>query len=359
LDPSPDNPFLNADNPFIGMDVDALGNGTGRGSLFKTFQGLSKQSRSSSTSRPKPRQSSGSGSTLEVKKEEKERVRRKSMGEESLTYPIRKIDLKPSAEQLLAAQERIGGSSVAPSQPESEIVGTLNPGKKRKEIADSDQQVQEEDVKPDIKRAKRTRGRNSEPVRVERRVTRARASLAARGMLDDEDEEVGAGASASASASAGVGASAMVEVKVEEEEKVEMTSTPINTAGPSRSTVAGPSTVKVEMTSTTINPTEPSRSTVAGPSTVKVELPNNLRVLGDLTNISSSAGPSTQTFDTSYLDIESDTKHNILDDTTTKGKGKGKAKAKGKEKEVVSAGEIRAGRWRKKYVRPLSKLEMS
>lgn len=107
-----------------------------------------------------------------------------------------------------------------------------------------------------------------------------------------------------------------VEVKVEQEDRVEITTS---------TTGAGPSRLSGEA------------------STVKVEQVAN-RVLGDLTNTTTAAGPSEQT--AKYLD--NDTKNNILEDTNGKEKGKAASKGKGKGKEVVPAGEVRTGRWRKK-----------
>lgn len=310
------------------MDVDKFGagNGSGRGSLFKTFKALSKsRSQSISTSKPGPRPSltSGPGSGVQAKK-----VVRKSTSseEENLTYPIRHIDLKPTTEQLLAAQERVGGSSVAPSEFEENIA--LNPGEKRKDHVDQDQ---EQEVKPKVKRV---RGRKSEPApKMERRVTRARASLAVKYKDEEEEDEdeirinqAVLDASASARGNAGAGGKAgavvvvkerevQVEVKVEHEDRVEI---PISTTG------AGP-------------------SRVGGASTVKVKQVAN-RVLGDLTNVSNAAGPSNQT--AKYLD--DNTKNNILEETKGKERGKAASKGKGKGKEVVPAGEVRTGRWRKK-----------
>ena len=309
------------------MDVDEFGagNGSGRGSLFKTFKALSKsRSQSISTSKPGPRPSltSGPGSSG-IQGQAKKVVRKSSSSEEeNLTYPIRYIDLKPTTEQLLAAQERIGGSSVAPSEFEENIA--LNPGEKRKDHVDQEQEEQE--VKPKVKRVK---GRKSEPApKMERRVTRARASLAVKYKDEEEEDEdeirinqavLDASARAGGEAGAGVVVKereVQVEVKVEQEDRVQI---------PSSTTGAGPSRRGDEA------------------STVKVEqVPG--RVVGDLTNISNAAGSSNQT--AKYFD--NDTKNNILEDTNRKEKGKAASKGKWKGKEVVSAGEVRTGRWRKK-----------
>jgi len=98
LDPSPDNPFLNSDNPFLANSTGAL-SGSGSEALLKSFR----ESQTKNKERKLKNQ---------LKKEEGSPV--STIAPIELDHIVVERDLKPSGLEIFAAQERVGGSSMPP-----------------------------------------------------------------------------------------------------------------------------------------------------------------------------------------------------------------------------------------------------
>jgi hypothetical protein len=299
-----------------------------------------------------------------IKKEEKEKVDdspASSTGME-LDHIIIQRDLKPSNTEILAAQERVGGSSMPPEDPP---------------LQEEQEQVQEH-VQVEIK-AEDIRAEMSTRVKKagKRRSTANNVNVGGEG-----GGEVMTRAKKARLCKAAAAAEVEQEVKVESMAESE-TMCIDNGAGSfmnglgdeskprPRVSVDGPSDTLIwrderfaqrypHAESSLDGPLHAGPST-AGPSTIRSALDGPSTIDSAAVN----AELEKEVMEGIYANINMNRNMNVDNDNhnvpesfheedTGKGKGKAKAKGrvstkgKGKEKEVVPAGEVRSGRWRKK-----------
>jgi hypothetical protein len=345
LDPSPDNPFLNSDNPFIANSSGEM-SGSGSEALLRSFK------ESQSKSKMKERK-------MQIKKEGKvdEGSPVSSIGGMELDHIAINRDLKPSQDQIPLAQERVGGSSMPPeARPEEDETRGLN----EEEVEIKAEDIRAEMSKKVNKSGKRkstgvtTVGLEEEGGRVMTRGKKARLSEAA---AKQEQESLPLGEMVMVVGRSrlpwgeDIGPSTTTEdipyngISYPSNWRTARSSLPgPSTAGPSnsdfRSSLPGPSNLN-------------GRSSLAGPSTRPLHAELEREVMdGIYSNMLDTSTNYTSMNDTSMGD---GTMNTTLDDTSLdesaikgKGKGKSKAAAKGKGKEVPPAGEVRSGRWRKK-----------
>jgi hypothetical protein len=343
LDPSPNNPFLNSDNPFLANSSGEM-SGSGSEALLRSFK------ESQTKSKMKERK-------LQIKKEGKvdEGSPVSSIGGMELDHIAINRDLEPSQDHILSIQERVGGSSMPPEDRREELMPRA-PGLLQEEVEIKAEDIRAEMSKKTNKAGKRkstgvtTAWVEEEGGRVMTRGKKARLSEAAA----KQGEEL-----------LPLGGMAMV----------------VGRSGPFPwDEYAGPSTTTEEGSSNDIaylSNWRTARSSLPGPSITgssNINAPSSLPGPSTLIDRSSLPGPSTlpidaeldrevmdgiyaNMLDTSTHDssMNDTTMNTTLDDTSLnesaiKGKGKGKSKvaAKGKGKEVLPAGEVRSGRWRKK-----------
>jgi hypothetical protein len=339
LDPSPNNPFLNSDNPFIANSSGEM-SGSGSEALLRSFK------ESQTKSKMKERK-------LQIKKEGKvdEGSPVSSIGGMDLDHIAINRDLKPSQDQILSIHERVGGSSMPPeARPEED--GTRGINEQEVEIKAED--IRAEMSKKISKAGKRKStgtavGVEEEGCRVMTRAKKARLSEAA--AKEEEALQLGevvmvSGRSRPFPWDEDVGPSATTGdipyngISYPSNWRTARSSLPgPSNAGPSnpiaRSSLPGPSSLN-------------GRSSLAGPSTLPIDAELERKVMdGIYANMLDTSMNCTTTNDTSMNTTMDDTSMN---DSAIKGKGKAKAKAaaKGKGKEVPPAGEVRSGRWRKK-----------
>jgi hypothetical protein len=358
LDPSPDNPFLNSDNPFIANSSGDM-SGSGSEALLRSFK------ESQTKSKMKERK-------MQIKKEGKvdEGSPVSSIGGMELDHIAIARDLKPSQDQILLAQERVGGSSMPPeARPEED---------KTRGINEEEVEIKAEDIRAEMskkvnKAGKRkstgvtTVGVEEEGGRVMTRAKKARLSEAAakeeEALPLDEmvmvvsrsrlpwEEDIGP------SATTGEVSSNDISYPSNWRTATARSSLPgPSTAGPSNSDVRSSLPVPSNLNGRSSLPgpsISQGRSSLAGPSTLPIDVELEREVMDGIhANMLDTSMNDTTTNDTSMGDA---TMNTTMDDTSLnesaiKGKGRAKAKAaaKGKGKEVLPAGEVRSGRWRKK-----------
>jgi hypothetical protein len=345
LDPSPDNPFLNSDNPFLANSSGEM-SGSGSEALLRSFK------ESQTKSKMKERK-------LQIKKEGKvdEGSPVSSIGGMDLDHIAINRDLKPSQDQILSAQERVGGSSMPPEArlEEDETRG----------INEEGVEIKAEDIRAEMskkvnKAGKRkstgvtTAGVEEEGGRVMTRGKKARLSEAA--VKQEEEsfplgEMVMEGGRSRLPWGEDIGPSTMTgqvphnSISYPSNWRTARSSLPgPSTAGPSnsdvRSSLPGPSNLN-------------GLSSLAGPSTLPIDVELEREVMdGIYSKMLDTSMNGTTMNDTSMNDTSMNTTmdETSMNDSAIKGKGKAKAKAaaKGKGKEVLSSGEVRSGRWRKK-----------
>jgi hypothetical protein len=333
LDPSADNPFLNSDNPFLANSSGEM-SGSGSEALLRSFK------ESQTKSKMKERK-------MQIKKEGKvdEGSPVSSIGGMELDHIAINRDLKPSQDQILSIQERVGGSSMPPeARPEEDGTRGINEQKA---------EIKAEDIRAEMSKKVNKAGKRKsigtaagvevggEGGRVMTRGKKARLSEAAAkheeaplplgemvmvvgsGRPFPSDENVGPSTTIGGVSSSLPGPS---------------------NAGPSnpiaRSSLPGPSSLN-------------GRSSLAGPSTRPIAVELEREVMDGIysnmldTSINHSSMNDTSMGDTTMNTTLDDTS---LNESANKGEGKVKSKAaaKGKGKEVLPAGEVRSGRWRKK-----------
>jgi hypothetical protein len=340
LDPSPDNPFLNSDNPFIANSSGEM-SGSGSEALLRSFK------ESQTKSKMKERK-------MQIKKEGKvdEGSPVSSIGGMDLEHIAINRDLKPSQDQILSIQERVGGSSMPPeARPEEDETRGIN----EEEVEIKAEDIRAEMSKKVNKAGKRkstgmtTAGVEEEGGRVMTRGKKARLSEAA---AKQEEEALPLGEMVMVDGRSrlpwgeDIGPSTMTGevpcngISYPSNWRTARSSLPgPSTAGPSnsdvRSSLPGPSISQ-------------GRSSLAGPSTRPIDAELEREVMdGIYSNMLDTITNDTSTNATSMNTTMDDTS---LNESAIKGKGKGKSKAaaKGKGKEVPPAGEVRSGRWRKK-----------
>ena len=248
-------------------------------------------------------------------------------------------DLKPSEDEILLVQERIGGSSMPPEDRGEDAQG----------LHEEEVEIKAEDIRAEMskktnKAGKRkstgvtTVGVEEEGGRVMTRGKKARLSEAA--AKQEEEMVMVVGRSKPFSWDEDVGPSTTTGEHLSND-----VSYPSNWRT-TRSSLPGPSTTR----SSEIN----TRSSLPGPSTRPTETELEKEVMdGIYSNMLDTSVNDTKMLDTSIYDTTmGDTTINdtSIIESANKGKGKGKSKAvaKGKAKEVPPAGEVRSRRWRKK-----------
>jgi hypothetical protein len=350
LDPSPNNPFLNSDNPFLANSSGEM-SGSGSEALLRSLK------ESQTKSKMKERK-------LQIKKEGKvdEGSPVSSIGGMELDHIAINRDLKPSQDHILSVQERVGGSSMPPeARPEEDETRGIN----EQEVGIKAEDIRAEMSKKVNKAGKRkstgmtTAGVEEEGGRVMTRGKKARLSEAA---AKQEEESLPLGEMVMV-----VGRS-----RLPWEEDIGPSTTtgdiPYNGISyPSnwrtaRSSLPGPSTAGPSNSDIRSSLPGPSisqgRSSLAGPSTRPIDAELEREVMDGIysnmldTSINNTSMNDTTINDTSMNDTSMNTTmdETSMNDSAIKGKGKAKAKAaaKGKGKEVLSSGEVRSGRWRKK-----------
>lgn len=335
LDPSPDNPFLNSDNPFL-ANLSGEMSGSGSEALLRSFK------ESQIKSKMKERK-------LQIKKEGKvdDGSPVSSIGGLELDHVAINRDLKPSEDEILLVQERIGGSSMPPEDRGEDDQG----------LFEEEMEIKAEDIRAEMtkkvnKAGKRkstgvtTVGVEEEGGRVMTRGKKARLSEAAAKQEEESLGEMVMVVSRSKPFSwdepAGPSTTTGEHLSDDVTYPTNWRTTRYSLPGPSttRSSLAGPSNLN-------------TRSSLAGPSTCPTDAQVEKEVMDGInSNMLDTSVDDTKMLDTSIYDT-------TINDTTmgdtsiiesaNKGKGKGKSKAvvKGKGKELP-AGEVRSGRWRKK-----------
>jgi len=297
---------------------------------------------------------------LQIKKEGKvdEGSPVSSIGGIELDHIAIARDLKPSQDQILSIQERIGGSSMPPEDRREEEVMPRAQGLHEEEVEIKAEDIRAEMSKKVNKAGKRkstgliVAGVEEEGGRVMTRGKKARLSEAA---AKQEEESLGemvmvVGRSKPFSWDEDVGAST-----TKGEGLINDISYPTNWRT-TRSSLPGPSTTRPSLAGpSNLN----ARSSLPGPSTRPTDTQLEKEVMdGIYSNMLDTSTNDTKMLDTSIYDTSmndttmGDTSVNdtSIIESANKGKGKGKSKAvaKGKDKEVPPAGEVRSGRWRKK-----------
>ena len=252
-------------------------------------------------------------------------------------------DLKPSEDEILLVQERIGGSSMPPEDRGEEAQGLLG-----EEVEIKAEDIRAEMSKKTNKAGKRkstgvtTVGVQEEGGRVMTRGKKARLSEAAAKQEEEMVIVLGRSKPFSYDEPAGPSTTNGEVLSNDVTYPTNWRTTRYSLPGPSttRSSLAGPSNLN-------------TRSSLAGPSTCPTDAQVEKEVMDGInSNMLDTSVDDTKMLDTSIYDT-------TINDTTmgdtsiiesaNKGKGKGKSKAvvKGKGKELP-AGEVRSGRWRKK-----------
>jgi hypothetical protein len=299
---------------------------------------------------------------LQIKKEGKvdEGSPVSSIGGMDLEHIAINRDLKPSQDQILSIQERVGGSSMPPeARPEEDETRGIN---------EEEVEIKAEDIRAEMSKKVNKAGKRKstgtavgveeEGGRVMTRGKKARLSEAA---AKQEQESLPLGEMVMVVGRSRLpwgedfGPSTMTgEVSsndisypsnLQAERYAVRSSLPgPSTAGPSnsdvRSSLPGPSNLN-------------GRSSLPGPSTRRSDMELEKEVMeGIYSNMLDTGINDTSVNDTSMGDK---TMNTTMDDTSLndsaieeKGKGKSKSAAEGKGKEVPPAGEVRSGRWRKK-----------
>jgi hypothetical protein len=340
LDPSADNPFLNSDNPFLANSSGEM-SGSGSEALLRSFK------ESQTKSKMKERK-------LQIKKEGKvdEGSPVSSIGGMELDHIAIARDLKPSQDQILSIQERVGGSSMPPeARPEEDETRGIN----EEEVEIKAEDIRAEMSKKVNKSGKRkstgvtTVGLEEEGGRVMTRGKKARLSEAA---AKQEQESLPLGEMVMVVGRSrlpwgeDIGPSTTTEdipyngISYPSNRRTARSPLPgPSTAGPSNSDVRASLPVLSNLN---------GRSSLPGPSTRRSDMELEKEVMdGIYANMLDTSMKDTTTNDTSMNTTMDETS---LNESAIKGKGKGisKAAAKGKGKEVPPAGEVRSGRWRKK-----------
>lgn len=286
-----------------------------------------------------------------------------SIGGMELDHIAINRDLKPSQDQILSIQERVGGSSMPPeARPEEDETRGLN---------EEEVEIKAEDIRAEMSKKVNKAGKRKstgtaagveviEGVDEGRVMTRAKkARLSEAAAKEEEALQLGE----------------MVMVVGRSRLPWEEDIGPSTTTGdipyngisyPSnwrtaRSSLPGPSTAGPSNSDVRSSLPGPSnlngRSSLAGPSTRPVDAELEREVMDGIysnmldTSINNTSMNDTTINDTSMNDTSMNTTMDgtSMNDSAIKGKGKAKAKAaKGRGKEVPPAGEVRSGRWRKK-----------
>jgi hypothetical protein len=348
LDPSPDNPFLNSDNPFIANSSGDM-SGSGSEALLRSFK------ESQTKSKMKERK-------MQIKKEGKvdEGSPVSSIGGMELDHIAIARDLKPSQDQILLAQERVGGSSMPPeARPEEDETRGIN---------EEEVEIKAEDIRAEMSKKVNKAGKRKstgtaagveviEGVDEGRVMTRGKKARLSEAAAKQEEESLPLGEIIMEGGrnrlpwGEDIGPSTMTGdipyngISYPSNWRTARSSLPgPSTAGPSnsdiRSSLPGPSNLN-------------GQSSLAGPPTRPHDVELEREVMDGIhANMLDSSNNDTSMNDTTTNDTSMNTTMDdtSMNDSAIKGKGKAKAKAvaKGKGKEVPPAGEVRSGRWRKK-----------
>jgi hypothetical protein len=293
---------------------------------------------------------------LQIKKEGKvdEGSPVSSIGGMELDHIAIARDLKPSQDQILSIQERVGGSSMPPeARPEEDGTRGIN---------EQEVEIKAEDIRAEMLKKVNEGKRKStgtaagvalvegeDEGRVLTRAKKARLSEAAA----KEEEALQLGEMVMVSGRSGpfpwdedIGPSTTTGdipyngISYPSNRRTARFPLPgPSTAGPSNSDVRASLPVLSNLN---------GRSSLPGPSTRRSDMELEKEVMdGIYANMLDTSMKDTTTNDTSMNTTMDETS---LNESAIKGKGKGisKAAAKGKGKEVPPAGEVRSGRWRKK-----------
>jgi len=296
---------------------------------------------------------------LQIKKEGKadEGSPVSSIGGMDLDHIAIDRDLKPSQDQILLAQERVGGNSMPPeARPEENVTRGIN--------EEEEVEIKAEDIRAEMSKKVNKAGKRKstgtavaveeEEGRVMTRGKKARLSEAAAKqegtlgemvMLSGRSRLLPWNEYAGPSTTTGEDTSNVVSYPSNWRSATARSSLP----GPS---TAGPSDPTAQSSLPGLsNPN--GRSSLAGPSTRPIDAKLEREIMdGIQSNMLDTSNNDTSMNDTSMGDTTMNTTMDdiSLDESAIKGKGQAKSKAvaKGKGKEVLPAGEVRSGRWRKK-----------